>query len=159
MEMRALDPVDIEMRKAYRLCRRVYYAKGPVLYDIWTVETNVNHKHAVNRYSRKIIWLEVSDSNNDPRLIARYFLTPLMTNTKSPHPILRCDVGTENCIALLLQEYFSHDSTDPIAGTQSVVVGKSTSNQRIEKWWCTLRQNEIHWWINFFQRLTRYMCI
>jgi hypothetical protein len=28
--MRALDPDGIEMRKAHRLCRRVYFAKGPV---------------------------------------------------------------------------------------------------------------------------------
>jgi hypothetical protein len=28
--MRALDPDGIEMRKAHRLCRRVYYAKGLV---------------------------------------------------------------------------------------------------------------------------------
>jgi hypothetical protein len=57
-----------------------------------------------------------------------------------------------------LQQYFRDDSTDPIAGTRSVVVGKSTSNQRIEKWWCTLRQNVIYWWIIFFKDL-RDTCV
>lgn len=155
--MRALDPVGVELRKAHRLRRRVYFAKGPNF--VWHIDGYDKLKPygfcihgAVDGFSRKIIWLEVSDSNNDPRLIARYFLDALNEHKKVPR-ILRSDGGTENCIALLLQQYFRHDATDPFAGARSVVVGKSTSNQRIERWWGTLRQNGIHWWINFFKDL------
>ncbi|XP_052799117.1 uncharacterized protein LOC128230712 [Mya arenaria] len=57
------------------------------------------------------------------------------------------------CPSYCAKQYFRHDATDPFAGARSVVVGKSTSNQRIERWWGTLRQNGIHWWINFFKDL------
>ncbi|OWF36955.1 hypothetical protein KP79_PYT02570 [Mizuhopecten yessoensis] len=38
-----------------------------------------------------------------------------------------------------------------MAGTKSFMSGKSTSNQRIEAFWGTLRKLGVHWWINLFK--------
>ena len=155
--MKALDPAGVELRKAHRLHRRVYCAKGPNY--IWHIDGYDKLKPygfcihgAMDGFSRKIIWLEVSDTNNDPHLIAKYYLDALKENEKAPR-ILRSDAGTENTMVLLLQQYFRHDSIDHFAGSRSTIVGKSTSNQRIERWWCTLRQQGMNWWINFFKDL------
>ncbi|KAH3828422.1 hypothetical protein DPMN_130382 [Dreissena polymorpha] len=77
--MKAIDPNGVEMRKARRLNRRFYCAKGPN--NIWHEDGYDKMKlfgfcihGAIDGFSRKIIWLEVSDTNNDPKLIARYYL-------------------------------------------------------------------------------------
>jgi hypothetical protein len=73
--MRATDPDGVEMRKAHRLRRRAFYAKGPSF--IWHMDSYYQLKpYGFILYPwccGKIIWLDVSDSNNDPHLIARYF--------------------------------------------------------------------------------------
>lgn len=155
--MKALDPIGVEFRKAHRLQRRVYCAKGPNY--IWHIDGYDKLKPygfcihgAIDGFSRKIMWLEVSDSNNDPRLVAKYYLDALSENRKAPR-CLRCDAGTENSIVLLLQQFFRHNDTDHFAGSRSIIVGKSTSNQRIERWWCTLRNQGLNRWINFFKDL------
>ena len=56
-------------------------------------------------------------------------------------------------MVLLLQQNFRHDAIDPFAGSRSIIVGKSTNYQQIERWWCTLRQHGINWRINFFKDL------
>jgi hypothetical protein len=124
--MKAIDTNGVEMRKAHRLKRRFYCAKGPN--NIWHLDGYDKLKPfgfcihgAVDGFSRKIIWLEVSDTNNDPKLIAIYYL-----------------------------EFFRNEATDHFAGSRRVIVGRSTSNQRIERWWGTLLQQGIQWWINFF---------
>ncbi|KAH3706740.1 hypothetical protein DPMN_066128 [Dreissena polymorpha] len=107
----------------------------------------------MNGFSRKIIWLEVSDTNNDPKLIARYYLDALMRFEKSPR-ILRCYAGTENSIICLLQQFFRNEETDPFSGIRSVIVGKSTSNQRMKDVGGTLREQGLQWWINLFKDLS-----
>lgn len=80
--MKAIDPNGVEMRKAHRLKRRFYCAKGPN--NIWHLDGYDKLKPfgfcihgAVDGFSRKVIWLEVSDTNNDPKLIAKYYLDAL----------------------------------------------------------------------------------
>lgn len=155
--MKELDPNGVEMRKAHRLQRRFYCAKGPN--NVWHVDGYDKLKPfgfcihgAIDGFSRKLIWLEVSDTNNNPKLIAKYYLDALNEIGKAPR-ILRCDAGTENSVVCLLQQFFRNDATDPFARSRSVIVGKSTSNQRIERWWGTLRQQGIQWWMNFFKDL------
>lgn len=155
--MKALDPDGVEMRKSHRLKRRFYCAKGPNY--IWHLDGYDKLKPfgfcihgAIDGFSRKVIWLEVSDSNNNPRLIARYYLDALKAFGKAPR-ILRCDAGTENTLVCLLQQVFRNEATDSFAGIRSVIVGRSTSNQRIERFWCSLRQQGIQRWIDFFKDL------
>jgi len=52
-------------------------------------------------YSRRILWLEVSQSNN-PRVIAMYYLEAIRRLGVAPRH-LRCDHGTENDTRSLLQ--------------------------------------------------------
>lgn len=155
--MKELDPDGTDLRKAHRLKRRIYCAKGPNY--IWHMDGYDKLKPfgfcihgAIDGFSRRLIWLEVSDTNNNPKLVAKYYLDSLKKIGKPPR-ILRCDAGTENSVVCLLQQYFRHEAADAFAGHRSVIVGKSTSNQRIERWWGSLRQQGVQWWMNFFKDL------
>jgi hypothetical protein len=145
--MKAIDPNCDGMRKAHRLERRFCCAKGPN--NIWHLDGYDKLKPfgfcihgAVDGFSRKVIWLEVSDTNNDPKLIAIYYLDALKRIEKTPR-ILRCDAGAENSVVCLLQQFFRNEATDHFASSRSVIVGRSTSYQRIERWWGKLRQQGI----------------
>ena len=61
-------------------------------------------------------------------------------------------MGTENSTAKLLQVYFRHGQ-DRFVGVNSFIMGKSTSNQRIESWWSVLRKQGVQFWMNFFKDL------
>ncbi|MCW4346838.1 MAG: hypothetical protein N0E48_26295, partial [Candidatus Thiodiazotropha endolucinida] len=96
--MRLADPEGVAMRKAHRLGRRLYYASGPNY--IWHVDGYDKLKPygfcihgCIDGYSRKILWLEVASSNNDPSLIASYYLDTLKELGVAPR-LLRCDMGT-----------------------------------------------------------------
>ena len=82
---------------------------------------------AIDGYSRKILWLRVGVSNNDPLVIASYYLQCLELYRFAPR-ILRCVLGTENATLKLLQPYFRYSSDDGFAGINSIIMGKSTSN-------------------------------
>jgi hypothetical protein len=91
-----------------------------------------------------LIWLEVSDTNNYPKLSSKYFLDYLKSTEKATR-IIRCDAGTENSDKSLLQQFFRYNATDAFAKHRSVIIGKSTSNQRIERWLGSLRQQGLQW--------------
>lgn len=155
--MKALDPEGTKLRKAHRLKRRIYCAKGPNY--IWHIDGYNKLKpfgfcihRAIDGFSRRLIWLEVSDTNNNPKLIVKYYLDALNKIGKAPR-VLRCDADTENSMVCLLQEFFRSEATDAFARHRSVIVGKSTSNQRIERCWCSLRQQGVQWWMDFFKDL------
>ena len=75
------------------------------------------------RYSRKILWLKVGRSNNNPKIIGGYFLDFLKEGGLAPFTI-RMDAGTEN---VLVQDMQTAIRNDPTAKTW--IVGKSTANQ------------------------------
>ena len=63
----------------YRLRRRVYRSKG--LNYLWHIDGYDKLKPfgfcvygAIDGFSRRILWLEVASSNNDPKIIAQYYL-------------------------------------------------------------------------------------
>ena len=69
-----LDPEGVEARSRHRLRRRNYSTKGPNY--LWHVDGYDKIKSfgfcvhgAIDGYSRKILWLEVSSSNNDPGIM------------------------------------------------------------------------------------------
>jgi len=62
------------------LQRKLYYAPGPKY--VWYVDGYDKLKPfgfyihaAIDVYSRRILWLEVSSSNNNPFLVATYYRT------------------------------------------------------------------------------------
>lgn len=101
-------------------------------------------------YSRKILWLEVVKSNNDPRIPGQLFLD-VVRQLKGCPMIVRTDCGTENGIIAATQCYFRSAGNDAFAGYKSHVYGSSHANQRIEGWWSFLRRNRTSWWIDYFK--------
>ncbi|KAL4008601.1 hypothetical protein ACER0C_002453 [Sarotherodon galilaeus] len=69
------------------------------------------------------MWLNCGSSNNDPGIIAKYYMA------------LRSDHG------------------DELAGAHSHMYGTSTTNQRIESWWSLFRKQRTQFWIKLFSDL------
>lgn len=155
--MLIIDPEGVAIRKAHRLKRRMYVANGPNF--IWHVDGYDKLKPygfaihgCIDGYSRRILWLEVSSSNNNPSVIASYYLETLKRTGRAPR-LLRCDCGTENSYLKFLQCFLRYQDTDSMAREKSFMKGKSTSNQRIERFWQTLRHQGVDWWISLFKDL------
>ena len=60
---------------------------------------------AIDGYMRRILWLEVGPSNNNPAIIAKYYL-----NFVSQHGfitrVIRADMGTENVSFAVYNGFF-----------------------------------------------------
>lgn len=150
------DHEGMQRRKRRRLLRRKYACPGPNF--VWHMDGYDKLKPfgfaihgAVDGFSRKILWLEVATSNNDPRVIAKYFLETVTSLGGIVPTIIRSDRGTENVTVHQLQIFFRLGHGDGHAADRSFIVGKSTSNQRIESLWCMLRRQCIDFWINMFK--------
>ena len=96
------------------------------------------------------MWLEVGPSNNDPSVIAQYFVDTIR-QIGGTAKIIRGDGGTENVYVAAVQRFFRRDGDDSWAGDKSFLYGKSVANQRIEAWWGILRRGCSDWWIRFFK--------
>jgi hypothetical protein len=149
--IRYVDPDGVEQRRRRRLMRRQYSNPGPNY--LWHMDGYDKLKPygfaihgAIDGYSRRILWLEVANSNNNPDLISSYYLDTMQKLNVVPR-VLRADMGTENVGVESLQCYFRYDNDDDFAGIKSFMYGKSTSNQRIEAWWCMFRRLGGDWWI------------
>ena len=97
---RYLDPVGVDIRSRRRLRRRNYHAKGPNY--IWHADGYDKLKSyglcihgCIDGFSRKIIWMEVNHTNNDPFVTAGYFFDALKHVGGCPTRV-RVDCGTEN---------------------------------------------------------------
>lgn len=78
--------------------------------------------------SRRIIWLELVRSNNNPKITAALYLDAAQNLHGCPR-IVRSDCGTENCVIAGMQCYFRADCNDEFAGEKSHQYGSSPSNQ------------------------------
>lgn len=150
--LKLLDPEGVENRARKRLKRRVYYARGPNF--IWHTDGYDKLKPfgfaihgAIDGYSRRIMWLEVAPSNNNPKVTAKYFIDCLRSIKGAPK-FVRSDCGTENVYIAGIQRFLKRDSND-----ECFLYGRSVSNQRIEAWWAFLRKSYSTWWINYFKDL------
>lgn len=94
--------------------------------------------------------MEAHTSNNDPKLIASYFLKTVSCVNGS-QVRLRADRGTENGWVEQMQKFLRRNHTDSFAGEKRFLYGRSTANQRIEGWWATLRKQSAQFWMNLFQ--------
>jgi hypothetical protein len=137
--MKILDSDGVESRSRHRLRRRLYNAKGPNY--LWHIDGYDKLKPfgfcihgAIDGYSRCVLWLEVSSSNNDPEIVAKYY-TDYVNAIGGTARIIRVDRGTENVNVEAMQQFFRRLSTDDFSGDKSFMYGRSTSNQRIESWW------------------------
>ena len=155
LTLETLDPEGVDRRTRQILKRRKYSAKGPNY--IWHIDGYDKLKPfgfcihgAIDGYSRRILWLEAFVTNNDPRVVARYFCDCIKQVGGVPR-IVRADNGTENCNVAGIQRFFRRDADDAFAGDNSFLYGHSVSNQRIESWWSFLRKTDSDWWMQFFK--------
>ena len=150
-----LDPTRVQRRKRRRLLRRKYINPGPNF--CWHVDGYDKLKPfgfaihgAIDGFSRRIMWLEVGPSNNNPMVVASCYLETIQ-HTKTVPCTMRCDLGTDNAHIALLQPYFTRHCPAPFGGEASFMYGKSTANQRIEAWWSMMRRQGADYWINLFK--------
>ena len=152
--IKAIDPEGVAERGRRRLKRRVYSNNGPNF--LWHMDGYDKLKPfgfaihgGIDGYSRRIMWLNVGSSNNDPAIIATYFVNCIEQLEIFPRAV-RADRGSENVIAGGIQR-FLHRHADNVAAHDSFKYGPSTQNQRIEAWWSQLRRSRSNWWMNFFK--------
>ncbi|XP_066025409.1 uncharacterized protein [Pocillopora verrucosa] len=115
---------------------------------------------AVDGFSRRILWLEVTRSNNDPKVVAAFYLKQVKELGGCPL-LLVTDYGSENGIAASIQCMFRTNDQDELAGVKSHRYCSSPANQRIEGWWSFFRRNRSNWWISLFKDMVDYglLCV
>ena len=107
---------------------------------------------AIDGYSRKIMWLEVARSNNNPEVVAAMYLDCVKGIAGCPM-LLRTDCGSENGTMAAMQACFRQFQDDQFARDNSHKYGTSPANQRIECWWSFLRRGRTSWWIDLFKTM------
>ena len=150
-----MDPGGVALRTRGRLHRRQYICRGPN--HVWHIDGLDKLKqfgfavHAcIDGFSRKVLWLHVGRSNNNPAIIAGFYLETIKRLNCVPR-IVRSDRGTENGRVRLFQIALRLNHNDSLSGYRSFRYGRSTANQRVECFWSQLRRMVTHFWINFFK--------
>lgn len=145
-----MDPAGRDLRMAHRLTRRQYHNPGPN--HAWHCDGYDKLKPygfpvhgCIDGWSRKVLWLKITRSNNSPDVIASFYLECVRHHNGCPVRLIT-DKGTENGTAATIQCFFR----DSLEAHKYVT---STHNQRIEAWWAYLRKSRSNWWINFFKDL------
>ncbi|XP_070548944.1 uncharacterized protein [Ptychodera flava] len=106
----------------------------------------------IDGYSRKILWVKAASTNNNPAVIAHYYLSCVKELNGCPLR-MRADPGTENDTVAAMQIYLRQQGNDPYSGEDSFIYGKSTANQRIEAFWSHLLKCWTEWWRQYFSTL------
>ena len=95
-----LDPGEIESRARCRLKRRQCITKGPN--HLWHIDGYGKLKllgfrihGAIDGCSRRILWLDVGYTDNDPTVISKYFVN-CVQQLGGTARVMRADCGTEN---------------------------------------------------------------
>ena len=155
--MKEADPEGVESRSRYRLKRSQYTVPGPNY--LWHADGHDKLKRfgfaiyeCIDGFSKKVLWLHVAASNNDPEIIAHYYLTFIEKFEFLP-TLMRTDHGTEAGLMQDLHMALRYHHKDEHAGKKSFLMGKSTHNQRIESYWRQLRQHMGDFYINFFKQM------
>lgn len=155
--LRHLDPEGVNLRRRRRLQRRAYRNPGPNF--AWHIDGYDKLKRygfpihgGIDGFSRKILWLNVGSTNNNPILIAKYFVKTCIDLDTLPC-VVRADRGNENVHVKRIQTYFRSMQDDILSGEDSFQYGKSTGNQRIEAFWGQLRKQCGQFWMDLFQNL------
>ena len=81
----------------------------------------------VDGFSRRIKWLKVARTNNNPIIPASLYIEAVKELGFCPKK-MRTDLGTENGIMADMHCYLVNDANAHSYGT-------SVANQRIENWW------------------------
>ena len=100
--LRLLDSEGVDLRSRNRLRRRVYHSRGPNY--VWHIDGydkikpfGIAISGCIDGFSRKMLWLEAYKTNNDPKVIAGYFMDAVVTAGGCPARV-RFDLRTENSL-------------------------------------------------------------
>ena len=152
LTMRELDPIGASTRKVRSLKRRIYHSDGPNY--LWHSDGYDKLKHfgfpihgCIDGFSRKILWLRVLTSNNNPHVIESLYLDTVEDLGMYPRCV-RTDCGSENGLVAASQCYFHQNS-----GFIPHIYGSSHHNQRIEAWWSQFRRMKSGFMIDFFKEM------
>lgn len=155
--LKIIDPEGVEARSRYKLKRRIYSVPGPnYLYHADGYDKLKKFGFAIygfiDGFSRKVLSLNVSMSNNCPEIIAYYYLQLIKKHEFLP-TIIRTDNGTEVSHMESLHIALRYHHADEHAGEKSFLKGKSTHNQRIESYWRQFRQHMGDFYLNLFKKM------
>lgn len=152
--IKCLDPIGVKLRNARKLTRRTYRNNGPNY--TWHMDGYDKIKPygicihgCIDGFSRNIMWLEAYKTNNDPRVIAGYFIEAVAEQGGCPRRI-RADFGTENSVVRELQITLRNCERHE---NDAFLYGTSHCNQRIESWWNVLRKQCTQFWMDLFQTI------
>ena len=150
--LKELNPSDVQDRWRKLITRRIYDTNGPA--DAYHIDGNDKLKRwgfaihgCIDGFSRKILWLHVSTSNNDLLIITNFYLSCISKYNICPR-ILRMDRGNENIYCEDLQVFFTRNP-------ESFIYGASIHSQRIESFWARLKKFKISWWIEYFKEMVK----
>ncbi|XP_077981760.1 uncharacterized protein LOC144442917 [Glandiceps talaboti] len=174
-KLRILDPDGVQARGKKRFKRGLYRSicvtvldgdflaqymfslKGPN--QVWHLDGYDKLKPygicisgCIDGYSRKIMWVKAASTNNNPAVIAHYYLACIKEVNGCPLQ-MRADPGTENETVAAMQMYIRQLGNDPHSGERSFIYGKSCANQRIEAFWSYLLRAWTEWWRQHFSGL------
>ena len=148
--LQELDPEGILIRRRHKLQRRQFISSGPN--NSWHADGYDKLKRygfpihgCIDAFSRKVLWLTITRSNNNPLVPAYFFLKSIRDRQVVPR-LLQTDCGTENGMMAALQCTVLQD-------INAHRFGKSTANQRIENFWSHFRRGYSDFVISFFKTL------
>ncbi|KAL9964483.1 hypothetical protein ACROYT_G028130 [Oculina patagonica] len=136
--LREIDPEGVESRKRKRLRRRTYQAKGPNY--VWHIDGYDKLKPygfcvhgGIDGFSRRLIWLEVGTTNNNPEVITKFYLDALKQVGGLPRKV-RSDDGTENSMVAAVHTFLRSSHSDECKDIPSVlkltfILSNSVSNE------------------------------
>lgn len=148
--LKEVDPEGSKLRKRNKLQRRQYNNPGPNY--AWHIDGYDKLKPwgfpihgGIDGFSRRMLWLNLTRSNNSPDNIAAMYLQTVHELGGCPVELVT-DLGTENVIAAAIQSFFR-------ANPDAHRYVPSPRNQRIEAWWSYFSKGYSKWWRNFFSDL------
>ncbi|KAJ8049043.1 hypothetical protein HOLleu_01595 [Holothuria leucospilota] len=155
--IRALDPEGVRLRRRRRLERRMYLSVGRNF--AWHLDSydklkpyGVAINGCIDGFSSRVLWLRANSTNNDPRIIAGYFMETVESGGGCPL-LISADRGTENSTVERLQIFLRRNGNDNYAEQASFRHGASHHNQRIECWWAFLRKHWTQFWMKLVLQL------
>ena len=145
--LKNIDPEGVSIRRNKLIRSRIYHTIGPGY--IYHIDGEDKLKRwgfpihgCIDRFSRKVMWLVVSATNNDPLIVDNLFLNCIKQYKIVPK-LLRMDAVTENIYCQDLQVYFTGEE-------ESFLYASSTRKQRIQAFWSRLKRYKLSWCIHFF---------
>ena len=146
--LKEIDPVGSEMRRARILRRRKYISSGPN--TVWHVDGYDKLKPygfpihgAIDGFSRRVLWLNVTRSNNNSDVHAYFYINTVKSLKLCPE-MLRTDCGTENVLTACVQCFLANS-------VNAHKYGSSHSNQQIDNNWSHSKKLSFSWIVDFFK--------